>query len=209
MTLLLVVLCALPVMVESVDLRQEYFTTAVFHCNKTEHNFTNTSSVSARYWLLPNGSFVSGSHNGSHITVDSDFTLTVNKIDDIDFGYYFCLFIRSDYTADNIKHGLNVDGPYFGDLAAIYSRKAMIGGIAGGSLFVILAGTCLVSQFGYHKRNQRNKAVDDLDKAIDGYDLKSYHNVGLEVDEGAAKEAKTKGASLGNGDHVTVEDNRF
>lgn len=204
--------CVFPVVVYSTNLKQEYFTDAVFTCNHTLHNFTSDFSINKTYWIIPNGTVISQAYSGSHVEVDSDFTITIHRIDDDDFGNYYCLLVRSDYSVDRIKHGLNVDGPYFGDLVAIYSRRAMIGGIAGGSLFLVLMGCCLVWHFRYQQREDRNKAVDDLDRAIDGYDLKAYHNVGMEPDEDSVTkvEARTSGINAGvvNGESiiVTVED---
>ena len=209
--LILLVLCLRLVFVTShtTDVKQEYFTTAVFPCEYDRYNFTSNSPIKSKYWLLPNSTYLNRNHNtnGSRVYIDANFTLTVQHIDDDDFGYYFCLLIRDDHSIDSIRLGLNTDGPYFGDLAAIYAKKAMIGAIAGGSLFLILAGSCLVNQFRYHKRSQRNKAVDDLDKAIDGYDLKSYNNVGAELEDEVV--IRDKGDGVMNGDTATAEVNKF
>lgn len=158
----------------------EYYTTVSMDCDDSKYNFTSSQHIEKRYWLLPDSSLLQSGQNNKHVNIDSNFTLTINKIDDNDFGYYFCLVVRSDHSVDRIRHGLNVNGPYFGDLLEKYRKNAIIGGIAAGTLFVIVAGTCLVWHMRYQTRERKNKAVDELDKAIHGFDLKAYDNVGLD-----------------------------
>ncbi|KAH3843010.1 uncharacterized protein LOC127876700 [Dreissena polymorpha] len=169
------------------ELQKEYFDNVEMSCNEndTMFNFTSSASIAKRYWLLPNGTLLySNTNTSANVDIAPDnFTLTVYKISDTDFGYYYCLLVRSDNTVDTIAYGLNTDGPYYGDLLAIYSRKAMVGGIAAGILFAILAGFCAVWQLRYKTRVRRNRTVDDIDKAIDGFDLKAYDNVALELDD--------------------------
>lgn len=179
--LLFVCFLAFPVAIFCEDFKLEYYETVSLECNEADYNFTNTQPIKSRSWLAPDGNLINASKDGQY-DIDSNFTLTVHRISDNDFGYYFCIIVRSDYTVDRIVHGVNVDGPYFGDLLEKYKKNAMIGGIAAGTLFVIVAGSCLVWQLRFQQRSHRNKAVDELDKAIDGYDLRAYDNVGADID---------------------------
>lgn len=191
-----VCILAVPLGTVGKDFSLEYYETVSLDCNESNYNFTSSESVTTRYWLVPDGNLISDSQQDGHYEIDSNFTLTVHRISDNDFGHYFCLLVRSNYTVDRIVHGVNVDGPYFGDLLEKYKKNAIIGGIAAGSLFVIVAGSCLVWQLRYQQRSNRNKAVDELDKAIDGYDLRAYDNVGIEGDgETDEKSSKEEGSS--------------
>lgn len=167
-------LCFLVVLVGSIaeDFHLEYYTSVTLECDDTKYNFTNTAQINERYWLIPSGDIISAQ--------GGNFSLTVHRISDSDFGHYFCILVRSDLSIDRIMHGVNSDGPYFGDLLEKYTNKAIVGGIAAGSLFVVVAGSCLVWQLRYQRKSSRNKAVDELDKAIDGYDLRAYDNVGVD-----------------------------
>jgi hypothetical protein len=173
------------------DFHLEYYSNVSIDCDESKHNFTNAARIENRYWLLPNGSLVDNTTTNKQLQIGSNFNLTILKIIDSDFGYYFCLLIRSDHTVDRIVHSLNIDGAYYGDLLEKFKRNAIIGGIAAGTLFVAVAGCCLVWQLRYQKREQKNKAVDELDKAIDGFDLKAYDNVGLEDDDAEIKKGGT------------------
>ncbi|XP_045203899.2 uncharacterized protein LOC123556897 [Mercenaria mercenaria] len=185
---------AIPLGTIAEEYKLEYYETVSLECDASRYNFTSTQPVVKKYWLVPNGNLVSASEASGHFEIDSNFTLTVNRISDDDFGYYFCLLVRDDHNLDRIVHGLNTDGPFFGDLLEKYKKNAMIGGIAAGTLFVIVAGSCIVWQLRYQRKSQRNKAVDELDKAIDGYDLRAYDNVAIdnvELEEKAKEASKT------------------
>lgn len=183
------------------ELQLEYYTSAQFECDDTMYNFTSSADIKHRYWLLPSGELIVTNTSDAHITIDDNFALTVDKIEDEDFGHYFCLLVRDDFTVDRIVHGLNTGGPFYGDLFEKYTQKAMIGGIAAGTLFVIVAGSCLVWTFRHRQRDQRNRAVDELDKTINGFDMKSYDNVGADVED--VKVTVTSRGAEGNGKDKT------
>lgn len=165
------------------NLQLEYFTSAVLECNENSLNFTNSANINRRYWLIPAGVLLNKSSTDKHVQVDFNFTLTINEINDSDFGKYYCLLTRSDYSVDTIEHGINVDGPYYGNLPEIYSKRAMIGGIAAGSLFVVATGSCLLWQLNYVKKNRYNKKADKLHQLLNELDMKAYDNIGMEPDE--------------------------
>lgn len=184
------------------EIHLEYYAQVSLSCDAEKYNITNAQDIVKRYWLLPNGDLIKVQTKTEHLNFDSNFTLTVEKIDDPDFGYYYCLMVRSDNTIGKIRHGLNVDGADFSGLLEKYRKNAIIGGIAAGTLFVIVSGFCLVWQLRYQRRDQRNKAVDELDNAINVFDLKEYDNVGFE-------EAKTDRQSATNGKASPEIDDRM
>ena len=163
----------------------EYYTELTLSCDETEYNFTQTNPAS-KYWLLPDGNLTreTGEDN-KRMAVGKDmtnFTLTLKRLNDPDFGWYYCLIVWGDHSVSHIRHGVNIDGAFFGDLLDRYRHNAMIGGIAAGILFAILAGTCIVWHCRYQKHDDGNQAVEDLGKAIDGYDTKAFDNIALEKD---------------------------
>ena len=167
------------------DFHLEYYTDLTLNCGETEYNFTNTNPAT-KYWLLPNGDFMTETvPENKRIAIGADmsnFTLTITKLDDPDFGWYYCIIVWTDHSIDRIRHGVNVDGPFYGDLLDKYRHNAMIGGIAAGSLFVLLAGSCIIWHCRYRGRDDRSKVVDDLDKAIEGFDVNAYDNMAADVD---------------------------
>lgn len=185
-------LALLTVAVIAEDFELEYYKNVAMECDETQHNFSSTVAIEEKHWMIPNGQLILVNSSDFHFVIDNNFTLFIDRIDDDDFGIYRCLIVRSDFNIDVIEHTLNIDGPYFGDLLSKYRHNAMIGGIAAGSLFVVLAGSCIIWQLRYHKRDERNKAVDVLDKTIDGYDLKAYDNVAIESDNKNAANGVTE-----------------
>ena len=168
------------------DYHLEYYTTLVLTCDETEYNFTKTSPES-KYWLFPDGNLQKETkpENKTHVigTDMSNFTLTIKRLDDPDFGWYYCIIVWTDHSLNRIRHGVNVHGAYYGDLLARYRHNAMIGGIAAAVLFVILAGTCVVWHCRHKNRDARSKVVDDLDKAIGVFDTNAYDNMAAEVED--------------------------
>ena len=168
----------------------EYYTELTLSCDVTEYNFTHSNPAS-KYWLLPDGNLTRETDdNNKRMVVGKDmtnFTLTLKRLDDPDFGWYYCIIVWNDNSVSHIRHGVNIDGAFYGDLLDRYRHNAMIGGIAAAILFVILAGSCIVWHCRYHKRDDGNQAMEDLDKAIDGFDTRAFDNMALEKD-GAPKE---------------------
>ena len=169
----------------AVNIQVEYYTEVILDCDETEYNFTQSNPAS-KYWLLPDGNLTKETNpSNKNVLIGTDMsnlTLTIKRLDDSDFGWYYCIIVWNDHTLDKIRHGVNVDGAYFGDLLEKYRHNAMIGGIAAAILFAILAGSCIIWHCRYRRNDARNQAVDDLDKAIEGFDTKVYDNMGAEMD---------------------------
>jgi len=173
----------LPVAVIAEDLHLKYYTDATMECDEIAHNISTSSPIVRKYWLFPKGQLYESTANSTrHLVFDgANGTLTVKRIDDDDFGKYYCIIVHGDNSLSRISHGLNLNGAYFGNLLELYKQKAMVGGIAAGILFAIISSFCICYQLRYRRRSQRNNAVDELDKAIDGYDLKAYDNVAVDA----------------------------
>lgn len=118
----------------------EYFERVDLDCAKFNFNTDVIQSVQA--WILPSGDvWKPGSAlQGSHIVIrDNGFVLTIDRIDDDDFGVYYCIVGTGVNRTDVIKIGINVDGPYFGpSFMEEIKHNAMVGGIAGGCALVLL-----------------------------------------------------------------------
>ncbi|XP_064608517.1 uncharacterized protein LOC135472779 [Liolophura sinensis] len=138
-------------------------------CDSPELNLTTTTdhsnSFSQLFWILPSGEQVTGNverdtffTSGTHPT---GWNLTLLAVDDTDFGEYVCILVRPDQQIYSIKLGINVDGPYFGDLWARYRYRTMVGGIAGGSSMLLIALICAVHHFRY-TAEERDKFPGDV-----------------------------------------------
>ncbi|KAL4230066.1 hypothetical protein ACF0H5_010451 [Mactra antiquata] len=174
------------------DVHLPYYKPVTLSCDIDQYNITDVPSIDTRYWLIPNGELISEQSHTDNLHFNQNFSLSINKIDDEDFGYYYCILVRSDKTVDTIRHAVNVNGADFGNLLEKYRKNAITGGIAAGVLFVIVTGFCFVWRLRYQRKDQRNRAVNELDKAIDGYDLKAYDNVGF---NGEATQTHNQGAT--------------
>lgn len=135
-------------------------------CDSPELNLTTDHSnpFSKLFWILPSGEQING-----NVERDSFFTsgthpdgwnLTLVGVDDADFGEYVCVLVTPDQHIFSIKFGINVDGPYFGDLWAKYRYRAMIGGIAGGSSMLFIALVCAVHHFRYRTEDSHGYQGD-------------------------------------------------
>ena len=181
-----VVLVTLMRQLNAVFLHQEYYTVAKLHCETTgKENGTTKDNpdVVNRYWLLPNGNLV---HQTSDISekfkLDANFTLTVNKIADEDFGKYFCLLVLNDSSVLIHRHGLNVDGAAFDTLHESYAKRAVIGTVAAAALVLSMLVVYVIYKIQFSKKAKRRKMIaEDLSKGVNRYSTAFYDNVGFEA----------------------------
>ncbi|KAL4230065.1 hypothetical protein ACF0H5_010450 [Mactra antiquata] len=117
----------------------EYFEQVHLECAKFNEGGT---ILSVQAWILPNGDVrhpwqpVEDKH--VYIT-DNGFSLKIDRLDDADFGIYYCVVDKGINNTDVIKIGINVDGPYFGpEMKEELIHDAKIGGIAAGCAVVLL-----------------------------------------------------------------------
>ncbi|XP_071087308.1 uncharacterized protein [Haliotis cracherodii] len=94
-------------------------------------------------WLLPNGDLVKTTDDHDRVTVfDEGRQITVKKVDDVDFGIYNCIIYSSQYGYQIVQTGINLNGPYWGDLTAKYRMNFIVGAVAAAVVFLIMMGFC-------------------------------------------------------------------
>ena len=98
------------------------------------------------HWLNPNGVILPENFTYNYftfagpgeITVSRDH-LNISKVLAEHFGVYFCVVINNeDNSAVAVKRGLNVNGPYFGDLWVKYQSNTLAGCLSVG-IFLLIA----------------------------------------------------------------------
>ncbi|XP_052801354.1 uncharacterized protein LOC128232056 isoform X2 [Mya arenaria] len=141
-------LVALSVTSRDVDWKQkvEYFARVFLNCSETG---SKNVTLAVYFWILPSGDVVyPGSKDMPKQNVelmDNGFVLQVDKVDDIDFGLYYCIIQTGPNSTGIVKRGLNVDGPYFGPAYMDnIGHSAMVGGIAAGCTLVLLTAVWLI-----------------------------------------------------------------
>ncbi|XP_060073305.1 uncharacterized protein LOC132553110 [Ylistrum balloti] len=184
------------------NIKVEYFNTTTLKCDNSKLNITtnpgNAANIQAKYWILPSGekidnTSISKIQRGKLAWIISDwfdFSLTITDVNDEDFGMYYCVIVRNNYQVDVIPKGLNIDGPDYSKLIKRYRHNAMVGGIAAGSLFVIICGACLIHHFRYSSKRTDRKEGIELDggcydnEAVNASDgLKPYVKAEVETSE--------------------------
>lgn len=174
------------------NIKVEYFKPATLPCDDIRYNISTStnSTIKKKYWILPTGKRIDqnseapvllGQIEQWKISASPNFTITLNKVDDIDFGYYYCIVVYDNYSILAIQQGLNIDGADFSSLIEQYKHNAMIGGIAAAVLFGTIAGLCIVWNFRFSKK----KGASSKDTSeVNGYGAQSYHdNQAAEMEE--------------------------
>ncbi|XP_076468108.1 uncharacterized protein LOC143298946 [Babylonia areolata] len=102
-----------------------------------------------RMWILPSDDLVEAGTRHERVEVQENGTvLHVLNVEDEDFGWYYCLVrVTSAAGAEErysvSRHGLNVQGPYWGDLYQLrYKGMLSTGLIAGAICFVAMGAVC-------------------------------------------------------------------
>jgi hypothetical protein len=175
------------------DISQKYFSDVSISCH--ESSFRNVSDnkeenkfAAKNIWLLPNGDIVrTGQHSDRQPHVYSSIinetsVLHVNRIDDIDFGVYWCVQILNDSSVVANKHTINIDGPPMHEFYEQQRRNAIVGAISAGALLGIILITYIVWHFQCSEKMRRKRRLtDDLAKGINRYSTQIYDNVGMEL----------------------------
>lgn len=180
------ILCPLLLCLVSVfseDIKEPYFKQVTLEC--TMNQTYPSLGIPKRYWIFPNGKTYENDSNAPMCrkqkcwTMDSSgFNVTIKRINDEDFGVYYCVNVFDRKSILVERRGLNVDGPYFGDLLQQYKKNAMVGGIAAAVLFVVLACSCFLWNCRYNKRknikgDSRNGELTDINMVHSQYDNKA------------------------------------
>ncbi|XP_060605504.1 uncharacterized protein LOC132758003 [Ruditapes philippinarum] len=127
----------------------EYFEKVDLDCAKFYKHSAVIHSVKA--WIMPSSDvWLTGSDtdvkDGQIAVRNNGFLLSIARLDDEDFGVYYCIVDTGVNGTQVVKIGINVDGPYYGpELTKELKHDAMVGGIAAGCalvLFIILWLLC-------------------------------------------------------------------
>lgn len=180
------------------DIHQAYYSDAILVCNETPiQNRTQNSeyidtniykTLTNQVWLLPNGNVISNTNaSGREWRVQvsmqlSRSVLMIHRIDDVDFGIYWCIQVWNDSSIDATKHSLNIDGP---PMHAFYDRQknnVIVGVAAAGVVLSVIVLVYIVWYFRCSERVQRKKRLSgDLAKGVNRYSTEIYDNVGMEL----------------------------
>lgn len=126
-----------------------------------------TPSQLRRVWILPNSHLIdsrTASGHDEHVAIlDNGALLHVKNVEDEDFGWYHCVIhmVAGDsYLLQ--KYGLNVNGPYWGDLYE-HKYKSMLttGLVAGAICFVCMGLLCFL----YGRQQARLDKLAEEEKA--------------------------------------------
>ncbi|KAK7089680.1 hypothetical protein V1264_024364 [Littorina saxatilis] len=150
-----------------------YHSSVNFSCHPNFADLNETSAESPalyRLWILPNKDVLEPNTTGrSDVEVlNNGAMLRVKDVSDEDFGLYDCLIEvnRPNRRFTLQRHGINVNGAYFGDLMALKYRGMIITGlIAGAVCFVTMGLFC----FMYNKYQARadNQAEEEKAETMD------------------------------------------
>lgn len=148
-------------------------------------NPVNYARVVNQYWILPGGSMIDNTSHSDMVETNvyrwsiskTNFNLTINRVDDDDFGMYTCVVVFDDHQVKIVRRGLNMDGADFSKLQETYRENAIIGGIAAACLFAVFSSACVI----WHCRfSSRQKEKEGLEK---GDPTQAFHNSALEIEE--------------------------
>ena len=147
----------------AVFLQQEYNTEVTLYCDTAGTGNTTKGDnleVVNRYWLLPDGRLV---HQTSDLSdkfeLGANFTLSVRRIADEDFGKYFCLLVLNDSSLFIHRHGLNVEGVAYDSLKESYARRAIIGTVAAAGLLVFMLLCAAFTVFSFQRKQREDKCL--------------------------------------------------
>lgn len=169
----------------------EYFESVQLDCAKFN---TEGTIQSVQAWILPSGEVRETQNpvNDKHIYLtDNGFSLRIDRLDDPDFGIYYCIVYKGVNSTGVIKIGINVDGPYYNP-AFLHDLTdgAKVGGIAAGCALVVLIFLWIFckylsrkrERFMDHKRRENVQLHDIVEAEKSGDDSVYYIADGITVD---------------------------
>lgn len=148
----------------NIDIMVEYYTSVNLPCddytlNYTTNNRNRQDMIKHKFWILPSNEIVDNQTVRKNIELSTsweNFSLTIQRINDADFGYYTCIIVTDNVLlTKSVRRGVNIDGPSFGDLDSKYRHNAMVGGIAAAIMFVLIGSTCLIWNFRFARKMDR------------------------------------------------------
>ncbi|KAK3606355.1 hypothetical protein CHS0354_041992 [Potamilus streckersoni] len=145
---------------------------------------SHPKSTQVQAWILPTGEVIKypfKGHYSERVSIfDHGQLLSVRKTDNDDFGLYICIVMVSNRGLMTIKHGVNVDGPYYDPKQAEnYRRNAIIGGIAAGIILVLSIMLWIISD---NCRKGRDKERSTMNLSLEG-DPEPRMNCGLDCED--------------------------
>lgn len=154
----------------------EYFKSVRMRCevgrNETIH-----------LWILPSGEVLRPTNENAvnHVSLKDDGAiLEIDRVDDEQFGMYLCIVGVGD-SIKVIKHGLNIDGPYYGDEYGKRVRhSAMIGGICAAGTLLIIVGLCLINAYCCKRSKETGETPGNSD--IESGDVNKGRNKSAKTD---------------------------
>ncbi|CAH1776806.1 unnamed protein product [Owenia fusiformis] len=200
----------------------EYGKNVILSCNDT--SAPPTTDVVRNRWMLPDLRIVDKGwtdDDGRRGVIDDGKRFNITMLSDRDFGIYHCMFEKTDGTYFVVKRGVNVGGPYYGNLWDKYRMSVIIGGSAAGGFAAVMILICLVYKFRWrppveedqYKSPPTNGQIDgygvahvpsDTKDDIERIPMAQYHT-GNEKNGDAPVPAQTETAQLTN--EVKVKDN--
>lgn len=174
-----------------VEVNQEYFSDVLLPCSaSTLRNSSENSDIvlTEQIWLLPDGGVIQKGHAASNpaniqlFEEDGTLMLCINKIDDINFGVYWCIQVWNNTSIRAIRHTINIDGPPLHEFYEQQKKNAIVGAIAAGVVLFVVIVTYVIWYFKCSEKVKRKRRlVEDLSKGINRYSTQIYDNVGMEV----------------------------
>lgn len=172
-------------------MKQEYFSDVLLPCSDSSLRNSSEDSdlvLTNQVWLLPDGGIVQkgqAASNPSNVQLFEDggtIMLRINKIDDINFGVYWCIQLWNKTSIRAIRHTINIDGPPLHEFYEQQKKNAIVGAIAAGVVLFVVIVTYVIWYFRCSEKVKRKRRlVKDLSKGINRYSTQIYDNVGMEM----------------------------
>ncbi|XP_046371949.2 uncharacterized protein LOC124145987 [Haliotis rufescens] len=127
-------------------------------CDNDVFNPDRMPTGTTLLWTLPSGEIIRPHDDHSKIDISSSgHWILVKHVQDEDFGVYNCLvFVQGNLTY-SIRKGINIHGPYWGDLTKKYIPSVVVGAIAAAVTFAILSFLC----FWYERHQGKGEGLID------------------------------------------------
>lgn len=186
-------LCCLLHVVYGQNIKVEYYSRATLQCDNDKLNLSssNQADVVSKTWILPNGNTVDNTSKSDMVERNvprwtlsenfANFNLTLNRVDDDDFGMYTCIVVFKNDKIKVVQRGLNVDGADFSKLLETYRKNAITGGIAAACLFAVFAASCVIWHCRYSSRREKDQNKEGLETGDPA--MKTFDNAAVEMEE--------------------------
>ncbi|CAD5114830.1 unnamed protein product [Dimorphilus gyrociliatus] len=148
-------------------------------------------STSFEYWILPDLTILEDGDSVLFPTLDgiaywnvtnNGFILNIGLVQERHFGFYHCVVkVGNDGKKIIVKKALNYHGAYFGNLWSTYKKNTMIGGIAGGSMALILIVCSIIYTLKFEDKDNEIQPDNDTGSIKEETNNASYTNEGYEV----------------------------